>query len=85
MLYDNAEKSEYFLWRFMVDTRFQGMGFGKRAIALLVEHVRTRPNARQLLVSCIPGEGSPCPFYERIGFEYTGEVKHGEKYMRLQL
>ena len=85
MMYDDPEKHEYYLWRYMIDARYQGLGFGKRAIDLLVEHVRTRPNATQLLVSCVPGEGSPCPFYEHLGFEYTGEVEHGEKVLRLDL
>ena len=85
MLYDDSEKPEYFLWRFMIDARHQGLGFGKRAIEVLIEHVRSRPNATQLLVSCVPGKGSPCPFYEHLGFEYTGEVEHGEKVLRLDL
>ena len=45
MLEDQPEKPEYFLWRFMIDARYQGMGFGRRAAALLIEHVRSRPNA----------------------------------------
>lgn len=85
MLYDDVEKPEYFLWRFMIDARYQKMGFGKRAVELLIAHVRTRPGAKQLLVSCVPGEGSPCPFYEYLGFEYTGEVDHGEKVLSLNL
>ena len=85
MMYDDPVKPEYFLWRFMIDARYQGMGFGRRAIELLLDHVRTRPKSAYLLVSCVPGEGSPCPFYEQMGFDYTGEVDHGEKVMRLPL
>ena len=39
MLEDNPYKSEYFLWRLMIDGRFQRMGFGRRALALLIAHV----------------------------------------------
>ena len=85
MMYDDLEKPDYYLWRYMIDACYQGFGFGKRAIDLLIAHVRTRPNATQLLVSCVPGEGSPGPFYEHLGFEYTGEVEHGEKVLRLEL
>ncbi len=85
MMYDDPEEPKYYLWRYMIDARYQGLGFGKQAIDLLIAHVRTRPNAAQLLVSCVPGEGSPCSFYEHLGFEYTGEVEHGEKVLRLDL
>jgi diamine N-acetyltransferase len=85
MLDDDPEKPAYFLWRFMIDRRFQGLGFGARAISLLVEHVRTRPGATALLTSCVPGEGSPCPFYQKLGFAYTGEEDQGELVMRLDL
>src|SRR5271157_4786357 len=52
MLYDNPEQSEYFLWRFMIAGPYQHMGFGKRAMDLLFEYVKTRPNAKQLGVDC---------------------------------
>jgi diamine N-acetyltransferase len=85
MLYDDAAKCEYFLWRFMIDKRYQKFGFGKRAIELLIEHVKTRPNATELGVSCVPGDGSSCPFYEKLGFVYTGEKDEDELVMKLQL
>jgi diamine N-acetyltransferase len=85
MLYDNPAASEYFLWRFMIDTCYQGRGFGKRAVELLIDHVRSRPGARELGVSCVPGDGSPCPFYEKMGFQYTGSEDDGELVMKLML
>jgi diamine N-acetyltransferase len=85
MLSDDPAKEEYFLWRFMIDARYQGHGFGRRAIELLIEYVRTRPGAKALMVSCVPGDGSPCPFYEKLGFIYTGEVDEDELVLRLDL
>jgi diamine N-acetyltransferase len=85
MLEDDPVKQEYSLWRFMIDARYQGYGFGRRALQLLIDHVRTRPGATALLTSCVPGDGSPCPFYEKMGFVPTGEVDDGELVMRLDL
>lgn len=85
MLEDDAANEEYSLWRFMIDARYQGMGFGRRALELLIDHVKTRPGAKALFTSCVPGDGSPCPFYERLGFVYTGEVDEDELVMRLDL
>jgi len=85
MLEDQPEVPEYFLWRFMIAAPYQAMGFGCEAIRLLVEHVRTRPNATELLTSCVPGEGSPQGFYERQGFVWSGEVDEGEHVLKLTL
>jgi diamine N-acetyltransferase len=85
MLYDKPEEAEYFLWRFMVDQRYQGRGYGWKALERLVEHVRTRPNATTLGVSYVPGEGSPGPFYHKFGFVDTGEVDDDELVARLDL
>ena len=86
MLYDDPEEPVYFLWRLMVAAEFQGMGYGRKAIAQLVEYVKTRPNATELKVSHVPElPGNPGPFYQKLGFEYTGEVDDGELVMRLKL
>ena len=85
MLEDQPEKPEYYLWRFMIDVRYQHLGFGHRAIELLVEHVKTRPNAAELLTSVHQAEGGPQVFYQKLGFELTGEYEEGEAMMRLGL
>ena len=85
MMYDASEEPVYFLWRLMIDERYQSYSFGRRAVELLIDHVRTRPNATELLVSYQPGEGSPKGFYEKLGFAHTGQEHGGEKEMRLTL
>ena len=85
MLYDRPDKPEYFLWRFMIDARWQGMGFGKRAMALLIAYVKTRPDARELFTSVHQAEGGPQGFYEKLGFSLTGRYEEGEAVLRLPL
>ncbi len=82
MLEADEAKPRYYLWRFMIDARYQRTGVGRRALELLFEHVRARPGAKELWTSIVPGEGSPGPFYERLGFVYTGEEDEGELVMR---
>lgn len=81
----NEGRPEYFLWRLMIADGLQGSGYGRRAIELLVDHVRTRPGATELLVSWVPGEASPEGFYLGLGFMPTGEVDEGEVVARLVL
>lgn len=84
MLANDSANSEYSLWRLMIDARFQRCGFGKRALDLLINHVKTLPGATTLYTSCVPGEGSPGAFYEKQGFVYTGDVDEGELVMKLE-
>jgi diamine N-acetyltransferase len=75
----------YYLWRLLIDHRFQGRGYGAAAIDAVITYVRTRPNAEALLTSCKAGEGSPQPFYLHYGFVKTGRVVDGEDVLRFDL
>jgi diamine N-acetyltransferase len=85
MLSLDTAAHEYYLWRFMVDAHYQGFGYGAAAIRLIVDHVRTLPGASALLVSWVPADGGPEPFYRGLGFEPTGEIDDGEVVGRLAL
>ncbi len=62
------------LWRFMIDRRHQRRGVGRKALDLVVGHVRTRPDAARLVSSYVPGEAGPRAFYLDYGFTETGEM-----------
>ena len=86
MLYDDPDEPAYFLWRLMVAEEYQGFGYGRKAVEQLVEYVKTRPHATELKVSHVKElPGHPGPFYEKLGFEYTGEVEGSELMMSLSL
>lgn len=85
MLFEDAEKPEYFLWRLMVDAGHQGKGYGRRTLDLVVERVRGLPGAAELLTSYVPGDAGPRDFYLRYGFVETGEVEGMERVIRLEL
>lgn len=75
----------YYLWRFLIDRRYQRRGIGSAALGLVVEHVRTRPDAQVLLTSVGQGADSPLGFYLRQGFRATGQVHQGELVLELDL
>ncbi len=85
MLYDDPYEPEYFLWRFMIAAPYQGMGYGRRALQLVVDYVKTRPQATELFTSFVPAAGGPGPFYRKFGFVETGEVDDEENVARLEL
>jgi diamine N-acetyltransferase len=85
MLYDNPEEPKYFLWRLMIAGPYQGFGYGRKAVQSLIDYVRQRPGASELLVSCVEGDGSPEGFYTKLGFKRTGEILGEEVVMSLLL
>ncbi len=75
----------YYLWRMLIDRRFQGRGYGRAALDQVVQYLRTRPGADALVTSVVPGPGSPLDFYLSCGFEQTGEWFDHEQVIRLPL
>ena len=82
---DPSYVGPYYLWRLLIDRRFQGRGYGIATLDLVVEHVRTRPDARTFLVSHVVGPASPVTFYQRYGFRLTGQIHDGEPILELDL
>jgi diamine N-acetyltransferase len=92
MISDNAPPGDpevlgpYFLWRLLIDAHHQGRGYGRATLDQVVDYVRTRPSATELLTSVHPGdEGSPMGFYRRYGFVDAGFDHEGERVLRLTL
>jgi diamine N-acetyltransferase len=73
------------LWKLLIDERFQGRGYGAAVVRQIAELVRAE-GATELLTSCVPEDGGPAGFYQRLGFVPTGELDdHREVIMRLGL
>ena len=90
MLYDptlaeEPEDPDFFLWRLMIDKQHQRKGLGNAAVNVLMDHVRTRPGAKKLLVSRMSKAAALGRFYGSLGFIYTGAEEEGEKVMALDL
>lgn len=78
----NETQTEYFLWRYMIAKPYQGMGFGRKAIELVIEEVKRR-GGKGLGTSCGEGPGSPEGFYRSLGFQRSGEKEDDEVVLRL--
>jgi diamine N-acetyltransferase len=74
LLVRDAPDEPYFLVRLMVDAAHQRQGVGAQAVALTLAHLRGLPGEDRVRTSCVPGDGSPLPFYRGLGFTETGEV-----------
>jgi diamine N-acetyltransferase len=87
MIADEVGSPDYiphFLWKLLIDERYQRRGFGTAALDLIVEYFRNR-DVGAMWTSAGQGEGSPVTFYERYGFERTGDVHGDEILLRLAI
>jgi GNAT superfamily N-acetyltransferase len=75
----------WFLWKLLIDERYQGRGYGSEAVRQIADLVRAE-GATELLTSYVEASGGPAGFYERLGFVATGERDdNGEVIVRLPL
>lgn len=75
--------SEMFLWRLMVDHRYQRHGYARQALDLVRSHARTRPGVTRLVSSCVAGDHGPERFYQRYGFQKTGRLRADGKQIEI--
>ncbi len=84
---EDLDEPMYDIWRFMVDEKFQGKGYGKAALKKAIDYIRTYPcgPANKLSLSYVPGNAGASGLYKSVGFEETGDMDHGEVIMELDL
>ncbi|MFF9126454.1 GNAT family N-acetyltransferase [Streptomyces sp. NPDC014889] len=77
-------EGRHFIWRLLVDKRHQGRGIGRDTLTQIAALVHA-DGGTELLTSYEPGDGEPWPFYQKFGFEPTGDLYDGEIVLRLAL
>jgi diamine N-acetyltransferase len=72
----SMEKDSYEIWRFMIDKRYQGRGYGREALRQAIEFIRTFPCGKAELcwISYEPENETARKLYASFGFEETGEM-----------
>ena len=77
----------YFFWRFMIDKNHQGKGYGKQAMAQLLDEIKTMPSGAvdYIYTSYEPTNTVAKKLYESFGFVETGQVDDGELVARLAI
>ena len=74
----------HFLWKLLIDERYQRHGYGTATLDLIVDYFRSR-GVGAISTSAGSGEGSPIGFYERYGFERIGALHGDEVQLRLEI
>jgi len=77
----------YYLWRILIDQRYQGKGLAKAAVSKLLAEIRQKPfgDAEHLYLGCSPSNTTAIKLFEFFGFEPTGEIADGEAIYKLAI
>lgn len=84
--YDCPEENAYALIEFLIDGRFQGRGYGTRAVEQILEEMRRDGRYEQVVICYIRENAAARRFWEHMGFVLDpGEEEQEEPIMRRPL
>ena len=70
-------RKQYTLWKFLIDRRHQGKGYGRAALGLAVEHLHGAHHAREIYTGVSLGNTVAKRLYLSFGFTETGLIQDG--------
>ncbi|MFC2108359.1 GNAT family N-acetyltransferase [Candidatus Bipolaricaulota bacterium] len=83
IMYDFELKEDRgYISRLMVDSRFQGNGYGRAAMDQIIDRLKDIPSCREIQTSYAPENIAAAKLYESLGFEQTGDEIDGETIVR---
>ena len=73
--------------RLMIDKKYQGRGYGKKAMEKALDFIRTQPSGKAdaVLLSYEPENNIAAGLYKSMGFKETGVIEYGEVIVKLDL
>jgi len=70
-----AQRQQYTLWKFLIDQKYQGKGYGRQALQLAIEYLVERFAAREIYTGVSIGNEAARHLYASVGFVPTGLVE----------
>jgi len=74
----DPDDGRHWLITFMIDERYQGMGYGKQAMAAFLDYFKAHYDADRIVLGHRPDNAAAAALYEKAGFRETGEIIGGE-------
>lgn len=83
----NIAKKNYNLWRLMIDSKYQNKGYGRKAVKLALDFIKTSPcgRAEYCWLSYEPDNIVAKKLYSSFGFTETGDMDGEELIAILKL
>ena len=73
IMYDlDPEEQQVFIWRFLIDQRYQGKGYGRQTIEAVVEMAKEQAQITKVVADYVDGNEPMKKILLDLGFEETG-------------
>ncbi|MCC2097702.1 MAG: GNAT family N-acetyltransferase [Hyphomicrobiales bacterium] len=69
---DDGQPHEYLIYRFMIDRRHQGKGYGRAALQRVIDTIKQDPQWKCIRICYMPENKAARKFYGSLGFEEAG-------------
>lgn len=74
----DPDDSQYWIYRLMIDSRYQGKGYGLETMKQVIDRIKAKPDATNIMVAYHPENQAAAALYERLGFKVLGKAPWGE-------
>lgn len=77
-----AAKDYYTLWKLLIDRKYQGRGYGRKALQLGLAFLEERFGVTEVYTGVAPGNETAKALYHSMGFEDTGLFENNMEELR---
>ena len=82
----DKDEAEYFIWRIMIGQQYQGRGYGRKAVEVLIKKAQMDSTCNHIVAGYVVGNEKMKRLLTSLGFQETGFIKeNNEVAMRLDL
>jgi diamine N-acetyltransferase len=78
-------RHEASIYRFMIDRKHQGKGYGRAALGRALDEIRAIPHVRKASISYVPDNPVAKSFYASFGFVEVDQDRDGEMIAELDM
>ena len=82
----DKDEAEYFIWRIMIGQQYQGKGYGRKALEVLIKEAQMDRCCNHIIADYVVGNEKMKHLLTSLGFRETGFIEeNNEIAMRLDL
>lgn len=81
----DPDDGNYWIYRLMIDQRYQRLGYGRKALLEMLKLMSKLPGCSHVTLSVVPENETAMALYRQTGFRATGEIIGGEVVFRHDL
>ena len=74
----DRDDHEYWIYRLIIDQKYQGLGYGQKAMEIILNELKEVATNHLIKISFEPDNYIAKQLYEKLGFQTTGVIDGGE-------